>query len=192
MKGRRSGYTTGTCAAAAAKAAAKVLLGGPAPQAVEVPLPDGTRAVLPALYARRRGGEAEAAVRKDAGGDADATHGSVVTASLTWAQGGDVTFVAGDGVGTVTKPGLSVPPGEPAVNPVPRAMIRAAIREVTELPVRVVLSIPGGKELAQKTFNPRLGVAGGLSILGTTGRVRPYCRTALRDALSCALDVAAA
>jgi cobalt-precorrin-5B (C1)-methyltransferase len=121
---------------------------------VEVPFPDGTRVALPTLYACRKSEEAEAAVRKDAGDDVDATHGSVVTASLSWAQNGDVTIVAGEGVGTVTRPGLSVPPGEPAVNPVPRGMIRAAIREVTKLPVRLVLSIPGGKALAEKTFNP--------------------------------------
>ena len=159
---------------------------------VEVPFPDGTRVVMATLYARRSGEESEAAVRKDAGDDVDATHGAVVAASLSWAQDGDVTFVAGDGVGTVTRPGLSVPPGEPAVNPVPREMIRAAIREVTKLPVRLALSIPGGKALAEKTFNPRLGVVGGLSILGTTGRVRPFDPRALRDALKCSLDVAAA
>lgn len=191
MTSLRSGYSTGACAAAAAKAAAEVLLGGAASPVVEVPFPDGTRVALPTLYARRRGEDAEAAVRKDAGDDVDATHGAVVAVSLSWAKDGDVTFVAGEGVGTVTKPGLSIPPGEPAVNPVPRGMIRAAIREVTERPVRVVLSIPGGKALAEKTFNPRLGVVGGLSILGTTGRVRPFSLPALRVALKCALDVAA-
>ena len=188
----RSGYSTGACAAAAAKAAAEVLLGGDASPVVEVPFPDGTRVALATLYARMSGEDAEAAVRKDAGDDVDATHGAVVAASLSWAKDGDVTFVAGEGVGMVTKPGLSIPPGEPAVNPVPRGMIRAAIREVTKLPVRLVLSIPGGKALAEKTFNPRLGVVGGLSILGTTGRVRPFDLEALRDALKCALDVAAA
>ena len=101
-------------------------------------------------------------------------------------------FVAGEGVGTVTKPGLQVPPGEPAINPVPRQMILAAIRDVTARGVRVEISLPGGREIAAKTFNPRLGIEGGLSILGTTGIVRPYCTRALQDALKCTLDVAAA
>jgi cobalt-precorrin-5B (C1)-methyltransferase len=92
----------------------------------------------------------------------------------------------------VTKKGLSVAPGEPAINPGPREMIRAAVREVTQRPVRVTVSIPGGVELAQKTFNPRLGIAGGLSVLGTTGIVRPYSHPALRESLKCALNVALA
>ena len=101
-------------------------------------------------------------------------------------------LVAGEGVGTVTKPGLQVPPGQPAINPVPRRMIAAAVREVTARGVRVEIAIPGGREIAAKTFNPRLGIEGGLSILGTTGIVRPYCSRALHDALRCSLDVAAA
>ena len=96
-----------------------------------------------------------------------------------------MTFAAGEGVGTVTKPGLQVPPGEPAINPVPRRMIAEAVRQVTSRGVRVEIAIPGGKEVAAQTFNPRLGIEGGLSILGTTGIVRPYCTRALRDALKC-------
>jgi cobalt-precorrin-5B (C1)-methyltransferase len=103
-----------------------------------------------------------------------------------------VTFAAGEGVGTVTKPGLQVPPRQPAINPVPRQMIAAAIREITPRGVRVQISIPGGDKIAARTFNPRLGIEGGLSILGTTGIVRPYCARALQDALKCSLDVAAA
>ncbi len=163
-----------------------------------------------------------AAVRKDAGDDPDVTHGLEVRVRLSWndeaagqasnlsaptaagclchqknsTQAGclryGVKFVAGEGVGTVTKPGLQVPPGEPAINPVPRQMIVAAIREITARGVRVEISVPGGREIAAKTFNPRLGIEGGLSILGTTGIVRPYCTRALQDALKCALDVAAA
>ena len=112
-----------------------------------------------------------------------------------WARGpdgGEVRFAAGDGVGTVTKPGLQVPPGEPAINPGPRRMIVAAVRETAMEGATVTISIPGGRELAARTFNPRLGVSGGLSILGTTGRVRPFSVPALRDALACALDVALA
>ncbi len=188
----RTGFTTGTCAAAAAKAAAMVLCGRWITQEVEVGLPDGTRVRLPAAWTRGDAKAAEAAVRKDAGDDPDVTDGCTVIASVVWTVGEDLTIAAGEGVGTVTKPGLSVPPGEPAINPVPRRMIREAVREVTDRPVRVTISIPGGNELAAKTFNPRLGVEGGLSILGTSGIVRPFSGAALRDALKCALSVAEA
>jgi cobalt-precorrin-5B (C1)-methyltransferase len=188
----RTGFTTGTCAAVAAKAAAMALCGCAVPPEVEVGLPDGTRVSLPAAWTKGEGNAAEAAVRKDAGDDPDVTDGCTVVASVTWTSGQDLTIAAGPGVGTVTKPGLSVPPGEPAINPVPRRMIREAVREVTERPVRVTISIPGGEELAAKTFNPRLGVEGGLSILGTSGIVRPFSGPALRDALKCALSVAEA
>lgn len=188
----RYGYTTGTCAAAAAKAAALLLLGSEPPREVEVRLPDGEKLTIPLIYARRTAVGAEAAVRKDAGDDPDVTHGAAVVASAVWAEGGEMILAAGDGVGTVTRPGLSVPPGEPAINPVPRTMIREAVREVTERGMRITLSIPGGRELAARTFNPRLGIEGGLSILGTSGRVRPFSSPALRISLGCALDVAAA
>jgi cobalt-precorrin-5B (C1)-methyltransferase len=192
MSSDRTGFTTGTCAAVAAKAAAMVLCGCAIPSEVEVGLPDGARVRLPAAWAKGDRTTAEAAVRKDAGDDPDVTDGCTVIASVVWADGVDLTIEAGPGVGTVTKPGLSVPPGEPAINPVPRRMIREAVREVTERPLRVTISIPGGEELAAKTFNPRLGVEGGLSILGTSGIVRPFSGTALRDALKCTLDVAEA
>ncbi len=169
-----------------------VLSGGAAPERVEVRLPDGSTVTLPIAHVGGDTSSAQAAVRKDAGDDPDVTDGCLVTASVEWSDNGDVTFVAGEGVGTVTKPGLSVPPGEPAINPTPRRMIREAIREVTSRGVRVTISIPGGKELAKKTFNPRLGVEGGLSILGTSGIVRPFSTSALRDALKCALNVATA
>jgi len=147
---------------------------------------------VPILYVQSQQdpAAATAAVRKDAGDDPDVTHGLELRVRLSWDD--TVTFVAGEGVGTVTKPGLQVPPGEPAINPVPRAMIVAAIREITDQGVRVEISVPGGREIAAKTFNPRLGIEGGLSILGTTGIVRPYCTRALQDALKCTLDVAAA
>jgi cobalt-precorrin-5B (C1)-methyltransferase len=208
------GITTGTCAAAAAKAAAIVLGGGPAPSEVELRLPgdlplcvpilgqgsgvrgqgsgDG-RVRVPILFARRSGaGAATASVRKDAGQDADVTHGMEVRVTVAWDAADGVTLAAGEGVGTVTKPGLQVPPGQPAINPVPREMIAAALREVTARGVRAQIAIPGGRQTAQKTFNPRLGITGGLSILGTTGFVRPHCTRALREALRCALRVAAA
>ena len=189
----RTGYTTGACAAAAAKAAATLLCEGVAPDAVEIGLPDGARVRFPVVSAERNGESAQATVRKDAGDDPDITHEAAVVAAVAFAEEGEeVRFAAGEGVGTVTKPGLSVPPGEPAINPAPRRMIRAAVREVTPRGVRVTLSIPGGRELAARTFNPRLGIEGGLSIIGTTGIVKPFSAPALTASLQCALDVAAA
>lgn len=196
----RQGITTGTCAAAAAKAAATVLSGGAAPTEVELLLPGGRWIRVPILFVQppelppqsAQTAAITAGVRKDAGDDPDVTHGLEVRARVCWDDHADVAFVAGEGVGTVTKPGLQIPPGQPAINPVPRQMITAAIRQVTTRGVRVEIGIPGGREMAARTFNPRLGIEGGLSILGTTGIVRPYCLGALRDALKCSLDVAAA
>jgi cobalt-precorrin-5B (C1)-methyltransferase len=211
----RTGITTGTCAAAAARAAATVLAGLAPPAEVPVELPDGRTVVVPVLRAGvsavgrianpstnaadlsdglpiRPTGKATAAVRKDAGDDPDVTDGLEIVASVSWNDGSEVTFSAGQGVGTVTQPGLQVPPGQPAINPVPRRMIVAAVRQVTSRGLHVEIAIPGGREIAARTFNPRLGIAHGLSILGTTGIVRPYCTRALHDALRCALDVAAA
>ncbi|MCE5263610.1 MAG: cobalt-precorrin-5B (C(1))-methyltransferase CbiD [Deltaproteobacteria bacterium] len=192
MSALREGYTTGSCAAAAAKAALLLLADGKAVESVEIPLPDGRRLPLAVDRLRRTGKGAEASVRKDAGDDPDVTNGAWVKSSVAWVEGSEVEFAAGEGVGTVTRPGLSLPPGEPAINPVPRSMIRAAVREVTARGVRVTIAIEGGRELAEKTFNPRLGIFGGLSILGTTGIVRPFSCSALRASLRCALDVAAA
>jgi cobalt-precorrin-5B (C1)-methyltransferase len=161
-------------------------------ESVTIELPDGATVSLPVLYAKARVQTAEAAVIKDAGDDPDITDKVVVKASIAWCQGDDIRFIAGDGIGIITKPGLQISPGEPAINPVPREMIKKAIHDVTCKGLEVTLSIPGGKELAKKTFNPRLGIKGGLSIIGTSGRVRPFSKPALRDALKCSVDVAAA
>lgn len=185
----RTGLTTGTCASAAAKAAALVLEGHPEPAAVSVRLPDESHVRVPIAFVSRDDEAAEAGVRKDAGDDPDITNGAMVVVTVRWSKEGRVVFKAGDGVGTVTRPGLTVPPGEPAINPVPRKMIEVALREVTDRGVEVTVSIPGGRELAARTFNPRLGVEGGLSILGTTGIVRPFSAPALREALVSALRV---
>jgi cobalt-precorrin-5B (C1)-methyltransferase len=188
----RSGYTTGTCAAAAAKAAALLLCGNAPPQSVEIALPDGTRTSFPVFFARFAGEGCEAAVRKQAGDDPDATDDVYVTVHVCFRSADGIHFTAGEGVGTVTKPGLSIPPGEPAINPVPRRMICSALADVTSRGLEVRVSIPGGREIAERTFNPRLGIVGGLSILGTTGRVRPFSVPALVDSLKCSLSVAAA
>jgi cobalt-precorrin-5B (C1)-methyltransferase len=190
----RRGITTGTCSAAAAKAAASVLTGADAPREVCVGLPGGASLCVPILFARLHDDRsaATAAVRKDAGDDPDVTHGLEIRATVRWDDTVDVAIAAGEGVGVVTKPGLQVPPGEPAINPVPRRMIAEAVREITPRGVRIEIAIPGGREIAGKTFNPRLGICGGLSILGTSGLVRPYCRQAFRDAMACSYSVAVA
>jgi cobalt-precorrin-5B (C1)-methyltransferase len=192
MSPGRTGFTTGTCAAAAAKAATMILCGMAPFVQVEIGLPDGARVVLQLERAEGDTNAACAAVRKDAGDDPDVTDGCLVIASVKWRNDGTLALAAGDGVGMVTLPGLSVPPGQPAINPAPRQMISEAIREITDRGVQVTISIPGGAQLAEKTFNPRLGITGGLSILGTSGIVRPFSTAALRDALKCALDVAVA
>jgi cobalt-precorrin-5B (C1)-methyltransferase len=191
----RSGYSTGTCAAAAAAAAARALCGEVC-DAVEVQLPDGERVTLAVETVERPTEDAaRATVVKDAGDDPDVTDGMTVAVELRRLGGaGDVLeFAAGDGVGTVTLAGLQVPPGEPAINPVPRAMITAAVRAVLpHEPLRVTVSMPGGAVAAARTFNGRLGIEGGLSILGTSGRVIPKSEDAWLRSLLPQVDVALA
>src|SRR5438132_10525489 len=176
----RRGWTTGTCAAAAAKAAYAALLTGEFPDPVEVTLPKGQRPSFALALTRRDEASATAGIVKDAGDDPDVTHGALVLATVrSAAPGAGIVFRAGEGVGTVTRPGLPIPPGEPAINPVPRRMIRDAIAEVARAAgqagdVAVEISIPGGEALAARTVSARLGIVGGLSILGTTGIVVPY------------------
>jgi cobalt-precorrin-5B (C1)-methyltransferase len=194
----RRGWTTGTCATAAAKAAATALLAGHFPDPVDVTLPRGERVAFALAEATRTSDAAQVAVVKDAGDDPDVTHGALIRVTVTrGAPGSGVVFRAGPGVGTVTRPGLPVPAGEPAINPVPREMIRAALAEVaaahgTGCDFVVEISIPGGEELAQRTLNPRLGIAGGLSILGTTGVVVPYSCAAWIAGIQQGIDVARA
>lgn len=194
-EGRR-GFTTGTCAAAAAKAAALVLV-GKKPAQVEVRLPDGTEVSLPILCSERLSETTtRATVSKDAGDDPDVTHGAMIIAeiSLEHTENGTISFRAGEGVGTVRKPGLQIPPGEPAINPVPRLQIAESIRNVLGATVgcTVTISIPGGSELAERTFNPRLGIEGGLSIIGTHGRVEAKSTQAWVNSLRPQIDVAIA
>jgi cobalt-precorrin-5B (C1)-methyltransferase len=186
------GYTTGSCAAGAAKAAAEWLLRQQDRQTVEIPLPSGERLSLPLLYVRATHHGAVAAIRKDGGDDPDVTTGLTVVAEIEFTADAEVIFLAGEGVGRVTLAGLSLPVGEPAINSGPRKMIRAALSEVTDRGCLVMISIPGGAAIAAKTFNPRLGIVGGLSVLGTTGRVRAFSLEAMRASLLCGLDVALA
>ena len=194
----RRGWTTGTCATAAAKAAFSALMTGEFPDPVEVTLPRGERPSFALALTRTDGRSATAGVIKDAGDDPDVTHGALILATvLVGVPGAGVTFRAGEGVGTVTRPGLPVPPGEPAINPVPRRMIRDAIAEVAAAAggvadAEVEIAIPGGEALAAKTLNGRLGVVGGLSILGTTGIVVPYSCSAWIHSIHRGVDVARA
>jgi cobalt-precorrin-5B (C1)-methyltransferase len=194
----RRGWTTGTCATAAARAAYELLVTGQCPATVEVTLPCGERPSFAVAMSERTLVSATAGIVKDAGDDPDVTHGALVKATLSAAPvGAGLVFKAGEGVGTVTKPGLPIPPGEPAINPVPRRMIAAALAEAATLfhgPTDLVVevSIPGGEILARKTLNGRLGIIGGLSILGTTGIVVPYSCAAWIHSIHRGIDVARA
>src|SRR5206468_6246830 len=171
----RTGWTTGTCASAAAKAASQLLDDGRPRHWVEVALPSGRRVTFAVHRCELVAEGAEAVVVKDAGDDPDVTHGAHLTATASWRPGTGVELAGGAGVGVVTKPGLGLPVGAPAINPVPRAMIVQAVTEVVgERGIRVVISVPDGERMARKTTNRRLGILGGISILGTTGIVRPF------------------
>jgi cobalt-precorrin-5B (C1)-methyltransferase len=189
----RKGWTTGTCSAAAAKAASIAVKTGVAPGEVEVPLPKGDqRPRFPVERCVLRGDEAEAVVVKDAGDDPDVTHGAQLTATVRRAPAPGLALHGGAGVGVVTKPGLGLPVGGPAINEGPRRQITAAVGEVFDLRregVEVTISVPGGEKMARRTTNPRLGIVGGISILGTTGIVRPFSTAAWRASVGQAIDV---
>jgi cobalt-precorrin-5B (C1)-methyltransferase len=194
--GLRKGWTTGSCAAAAAKAACLALASGRPPGEVEVPMPTGARrAAFPVESCRLLDGAAVAVVVKDAGDDPDVTHGARLTARASWTESPGLALTGAEGVGTVTRPGLGLPLGQPAINSGPRRQITAAVGEAVELGrfgVRVELSVPGGEKMARRTTNPRLGIVGGISILGTTGIVRPFSTAAWRASVGQAIDVMAA
>ncbi len=193
----RSGFTTGTAAAAAAKGAVLMLALGAAPQSVEVTLPGGERLRI-AVHGCRRDpdGTAACTVVKDAGDDPDVTHGAEIGARARLLPGdGPVRIVAGEGVGRITKPGLDLPPGEPAINPVPRRMIAQAVAEALAGrggTAEIEIFVPRGEEIARRTLNARLGIVGGISILGTTGIVRPLSHEAFTATIRAALSVARA
>ncbi|MGE5147118.1 MAG: cobalt-precorrin-5B (C(1))-methyltransferase, partial [Candidatus Eiseniibacteriota bacterium] len=194
----RRGWSTGACAAAAARAAGQALLTGAFPDPVAIRLPGGQRPSFPLALKELGAAAARAGIIKDAGDDPDVTHGALILATVRRGRpGSGVTFRAGEGVGTVTKPGLPLQPGEPAINPVPRQMMRAAIAEVAEAhggtsDVEIEIAIPGGEALAAKTMNGRLGIIGGLSILGTTGIVVPFSCSSWIASIHQGIDVARA
>ncbi|WP_410809048.1 cobalt-precorrin-5B (C(1))-methyltransferase [Micromonospora sp. 067-2] len=193
----RTGWTTGACATAAAKAAVTALVTGAAQPEVEIGLPAGRRVRFPVARCELTGSpaRAEAVVVKDAGDDPDVTHGAELTATVDWTDAPGLLLTGGAGVGTVTKPGLGLPVGGPAINDTPRRMIREAVAEVVDLSevgVRVVISVPRGEIMARKTTNRRLGILGGISILGTTGIVRPFSTASWRASVVQAVHVMAA
>ena len=180
----RCGYTTGTCAALAAAGAARLLLGGRAPESVTLTTPGGLPVTAAPRYCRMAGETACCAVEKDGGDDIDATHGALIEARVERAAQPGVVIDGGPGVGRVTKPGLDQPVGAAAINRVPRRMIEQAVRAVCDAlkwdgGLRVTICVPEGAALAKKTFNPQLGIEGGISILGTSGIVEPMSEAAL-------------
>jgi cobalt-precorrin-5B (C1)-methyltransferase len=194
----RTGWTTGACATAAAKAAVEALLAGAVPASVTIALPKGQTPDFAIEEGDSGPGWAEAAVVKDAGDDPDVTHLATIRSRVARAApGSGVRFRAGSGVGTVTKPGLPLPPGEPAITPVPRRMIESVLRDAAKAhgvapDFEVTVSVDNGAELARQTWNPRLGIEGGLSILGTTGIVRPFSCAAWIASIHRGIDVARA
>jgi cobalt-precorrin-5B (C1)-methyltransferase len=200
LKPLRRGYTTGACAAAATKAAMIALLDGDAPDSVTIALPSGKVASFGIVSYRAEQGRARCGVRKFAGDDPDVTHGLLIVSEVSLAPGieaSEVRFLQGEGVGKVTLPGLEIPPGEPAINPVPRRMIRECIAgELRQRGLRhaveVTISAPGGEAVARKTLNARLGITGGISILGTSGEVVPYSMAAWLASIRQSIVVAAA
>lgn len=189
MKELREGFTTGSCAAAAALACCLWLRDGCCPNQVSITVPEG-RSYVPEIIAHPDG---SCGVLKDSGDDPDITKGMEIISRVELLPGdGEIEFCAGEGVGAVTEDGLKVPRGQAAINPVPRRMISGAVRSVWgKRAARVTVSIPGGREVAKKTFNPRLGIVGGLSILGTSGIVRPMSEEALKDSLYAELKMRA-
>src|SRR5881398_2193742 len=195
----RRGWTTGACAAAASRAAFQALLTGEFPNPVAIRLPRGQAPTFPLVVAEQSDGRARAGVVKDAGDDPDVTHGALIVAELAWASpGSGIQFRAGEGVGTVTRPGLALAVGEPAINPAPRAIIAETLTELNEAngasssDLEVTIAIPGGARIAEKTMNARLGIVGGLSVLGTTGIVVPYSCSSWIHAIQRGIDVARA
>lgn len=194
----RRGWTTGACATAATKAALTALITAAFPDPVTITLPKGQQPAFPLAFESLGDGYASAGIVKDAGDDPDVTHGATIIATVRpLSPGSGISFVAGNGVGTVTLAGLPVEVGEPAINPVPRTMMREVVTEICaehHLPadVEITVSVPGGELLAEKTWNPRLGIVGGISILGTTGIVQPFSCAAWIHSIHRGIDVARA
>ena len=184
----RSGFTTGACATAASKAALLALLGKPVEETVEVLFPDGETLSLPVTDVA----PGSAAVVKDAGDDPDVTNGSTIVATVAFSDKPGIHYLQGAGVGRVTLPGLGIPVGGPAINRVPRQMMEQNLSALFDGGLDVTISVPGGRDLAQRTFNPKLGIMDGISIIGTSGIVRPFSNEAFVDAIRREIEVAVA
>ncbi len=188
----RRGYTTGTCAAAAAKAALWMLANNKIITHVEVPTPAGVSLNLSVLYPEINSAYVSCGIKKDAGDDPDITNGTIVYARVEFTPENGIFIEGGEGIGRVTKPGLALPVGASAINPVPREQIKSALKDIM-VPgkgVKVTISIPGGEQLAGKTLNPSLGIEGGLSILGTSGIVEPMSEESFKKSLVLQIPVA--
>ncbi len=194
----RRGWTTGACATAAVKAALTALVGGEFPDPVSITLPKGETPAFPLAYEALGESHASAGIVKDAGDDPDVTHGATIIAMVSPGEpGSGVTFHAGEGVGMVTRPGLPIAVGEPAINPVPRAMMRRVVEEICAAAgiapdIAITITVPGGEKIAERTWNPRLGILGGISILGTTGVVVPFSCSAWIHSIHRGIDVSRA
>jgi cobalt-precorrin-5B (C1)-methyltransferase len=192
----RRGWTTGACATAAVRAGLCALWGGEQLTEVQITLPKGETPVFKIAHREVTRDWVEIGITKDAGDDPDVTHGALIIAKVARSSGG-VRFHAGEGVGTITKAGLPIAVGEPAINPVPRQMMQAEVEDLAlrygQAPdVDITIRIPGGRALALKTWNPRLGIVDGLSVLGTTGIVRPFSCAAWIASIHRGIDVARA
>ncbi len=192
----RRGWTTGTCATAATKAALMALWGDGFPSEVGITLVKGETPIFPLAHSAKDESWAEVGITKDAGDDPDVTHGALIIARVSASAGG-VVFRAGEGVGTVTKDGLPIAVGEPAINPKPREFMTAIVQKMAQAyerapDITITVSIPGGEKIAEKTWNGRLGIVGGLSILGTTGVVRPFSCAAWIASIHRGIDVSRA
>ncbi len=184
----RLGYTTGSCAAAASKAAAYMLLSSRRKESITIETPKGITLTLDVLDIKMGENAVSCAIKKDAGDDPDITDGALIYAEVRYSDVSGVTIDGGFGIGLVTKPGLDQPVGNAAINSVPRMMITENVEEVARLfdcarGLAVTISCPAGEELAKKTFNPRLGIVGGISVLGTTGIVEPMSEKALVETI---------
>ncbi len=200
------GWTTGACATAATKAAFEALITGAFSKSVTITLPKGQTPTFAVTNPKLSSESASAGIVKDAGDDPDVTHGATIVSAVSWGDPSSasknsdlntITFKAGPGVGMVTKPGLPIPPGEPAINPVPRELMKKVIEELAKehgvsSNVIIEISVPNGEKIAKSTWNGRLGIVGGLSILGTTGIVVPYSCSAWIHSIHRGIDVARA
>lgn len=189
----RKGYTTGSCAAAASKAAAAMLQTGKPLQSIEIDTPAGVRLNLPVADIEFLHESVRCSVVKDGGDDPDMTSGLKVFAEAKFTADSDISITTGEGIGIVTLPGLKVEVGKPAINPVPMQMIIKEVKEVLSdgKGVNIILSVPGGDDVAKKTYNPKLGIVGGISILGTSGIVTPMSEEAWKESVALELSIAA-